>query len=503
MSSPQYILALDQGTTSSRAMLFDHDGAAIGVSQEEFRQYTRQPGHVEHDAEEIWKSQQYVARQVLQQAGITAEQVHAIGVTNQRETTILWDRHSGKPVAPAIVWQSRITAPLCDLHRLNGVEELVRDKTGLLLDAYFSATKIEYLLDQEPALRARAERGDVLFGTVDSFLIWRLTGGRLHITDRSNASRTMLLNLMTLDWDDELLRIFRVPRGMLPQLVDSSDLYGHTTSDLLGQPIPIAGCAGDQQAATFGQCCFKAGDAKNTYGTGGFLLMNIGDVPRQPPEHLLTTVGWVIAGRPTYCFEGSVFVCGAAVHWLRDGLGIIKKAHDIEQLARSVEDTGGVVFVPALVGLGAPYWDPAARGGILGITRGTTAAHLARATLEAMAHQSADVLEAMQQQSATPLVALRVDGGAAANDLLLELQANWLGVPVQRPRVVETTALGAAYLAGLATGFWSDHDELRRHWQMEREFQPTIDADSRRKSRARWQDAVQRCLRWATDADGN
>ncbi|MDA0657680.1 MAG: glycerol kinase GlpK [Planctomycetota bacterium] len=501
MPTPRYILALDQGTTSSRAMLFDHGGGAIGVAQQEFRQYTRQPGHVEHDAEEIWASQQSVARQVLQQTGIAAEQVHAIGVTNQRETTILWDRHTGQPVAPAIVWQSRITAPLCDRHRSDGVAGLVREKTGLLLDAYFSATKIEYLLDQDPDLRRRAERGDILFGTVDSFLIWRLTGGQLHITDCSNASRTMLFNLQTLAWDDELLRIFRIPHSLLPQVVDSSELYGHTTTDLLGRPIPIAGCAGDQQAATFGQCCFQAGDAKNTYGTGGFLLMNIGAVPRQPPEHLLTTVGWVIAGQPTYCFEGSVFVCGAAVQWLRDGLGIIKTAQEIERLARSVDDAGGVVFVPALVGLGAPYWDPAARGGIFGITRGTNAAHLARATLEAMAHQSADVLEAMQQQSASPLTALRVDGGAAANDLLLQLQANWLDVPVQRPSVVETTALGAAYLAGLATGFWSSREELRRHWQMEREFHPAIDAVSRQRSRARWRDAVQRCLGWATDSE--
>jgi len=496
MASPRFILAIDQGTTSSRAVLFDHAGRSVATSQQEFPQYTPKPGHVEHDAEEIWRSQQQVIRQVLQRSGQTPDQVHAVGVTNQRETTILWDRRTGQPVAPAIVWQSRVTAPLCARHRADGVEDVVRQRTGLLLDPYFSATKIEFLLDQDAGLRARAGRGDILFGTVDSFLIWRMSGGQLHVTDHSNASRTMLLNLQTLDWDDELLRIFRVPRGMLPQLVNSSQIIGQMAPDLLGSTLPIAGCAGDQQAALFGQACFKSGEAKNTYGTGGFLLMNVGQSPLPPPDNLLSTVGWTMDGEATYCLEGSVFICGAAVQWLRDGLAMIASASEVETLARSVPDSGGVVFVPALVGMGAPYWDPTARGGILGISRGTTRAHIARATLEAMAQQSADVLDVMQEYS-TPLAQLRVDGGAAANDLLLEMQANLLGVPVQRPQVLETTALGAAYLAGLSSGFWSSPQEIARHWHLDCEFQPNLDSDARLSQRQIWRNAVGRCLHWS------
>jgi glycerol kinase len=492
----QFVLSLDQGTTSSRALLVDQHGEVRGMAQKEFCQFTPLPGHVEHDAEEIWDTQLAVAREVLGQYKLEPSNLAAIGITNQRETTVLWERATGRPIAPAIVWQSRITADHCERLRNDGVEPRIRQLTGLLVDPYFSATKIAYLLHQFPSARSSAERGEILFGTIDSFLIWRLTGGAAHVTDVSNASRTMLLNLETLQWDDELLAIFDIPRAMLPEVLPSSHVYGETSDEIFGSPVPIAGCAGDQQAATFGQCCFAPGDAKNTYGTGCFLLMNVGTTPASPPDRLLTTVGWLVNDQPTYCFEGSVFVAGAAVQWLRDGLGLISESADVERLALSVPDNGGVAFVPALVGLGAPYWDPGARGAILGLSRGSTAGHVARATLESIAHQTCDVLEAMLEPTELELSSLRVDGGAARNDLLMQLQADLLGVEVHRPANVETTALGAAYLAGLATGFWPSLEFLNAHWQLERTFVPQIMPDKRNDQRQQWRRAVKRCLNW-------
>lgn len=490
--SKTFVLALDQGTTSSRAIVFDQSGCAVGAAQREFPQLFPSPGHVEHDPEAIWDSQVATARQALTNAKLSAADIAAIGVTNQRETTILWERDSGKPVANAIVWQSRITVPICERLKADGVESLFRKKTGLVVDAYFSGTKIRHLLDTIPGLRARAERGEILFGTVDSFLIWRLTGGKRHVTDVSNASRTLLFNLRTLDWDDELLKLMGVPRAMLPQVVSSSEVVGECDPQWLGGAIPIAGDAGDQQAATFGQACFDPGSAKNTYGTGCFLLMNTGEKPAESKHGLLTTVGWRINGRTTYCLEGSVFVAGAAVQWLRDGLGLIRHASETEELAVSVADNGGVYFVPAFVGLGAPYWDANARGVIVGLTRGTTKAHLARATLEAMAYQTADVLDAMRQDSGVALQSLRVDGGATANDWLMQFQSDVLGVAVRRPIVQETTALGAAYLAGLATGVWSDLSDVSKNWQLQREFAPAMPDAERATLLAQWHHAVSR-----------
>ena len=492
----RYILALDQGTTSSRAILFDYHGQPVASAQQEFRQILPRPGHVEHDPEDIWQSQLQTARQALARAQVEPQQVAAVGITNQRETTVLWERDSGRPVAPAIVWQSRVSAPICEQLRRQGLEELFRRKTGLVLDPYFSGTKIKHLLDATPGLRERAARGEVLFGTVDTFLLWRLSGGRLHVTDPSNASRTLLFNIHTLEWDDELLRVLEVPRAMLPQVRPSSCVYGQCDPQWFGHPIPLAGCAGDQQAATFGQGCFSPGEAKNTYGTGCFMLMNTGTEPVASDHKLLTTVGWQLGGQTTYCLEGAVFVAGSVVQWLRDGLGLIESAAQVEQLARTVPDSGGVYLVPAFVGLGAPYWDPYARGLVIGLTRGTTAGHLARAALESIAFQSADLAEAMQRDSGIRLSSLKVDGGAAANDLLMQMQADLLGVPVRRPRVAETTSLGAAYLAGLAVGFWDSLDHLRRHWALDRDFQPEMDPDTRKQRRARWHQAVKRCLGW-------
>ncbi|MBI5760124.1 MAG: glycerol kinase GlpK [Planctomycetales bacterium] len=492
-----YILALDQGTTSSRAIVFGHDGRPVSVAQQEFEQLFPQPGHVEHDPEAIWSSQLATAKRALADAKCSATDVAAIGVTNQRETTILWDRASGKPVANAIVWQSRITADICRQLKEAGHEDVFRRKTGLVLDAYFSGTKIKYLLDTIPGLRSRAERGEILFGTVDSFLIWRLTGGRQHVTDVSNASRTLLFNLQTLDWDDELLRLLDVPRAMLPTVKSSSEVYGETDPSLFGAAIPIAGDAGDQQAATFGQGCFEPGSAKNTYGTGCFLLLNSGDAPVASKHGLLTTVGWRIGGKTTYCLEGSVFIAGAAVQWLRDGLGLIANSSDVESLAASVPDTEGVYFVPAFVGLGAPYWDSDARGTIVGITRGTTKAHLARAALDAMAYQTRDVLDAMQKDSGVRLSQLKVDGGASRNNLMMQFQADVLGVSVRRPVVSETTALGAAYLAGLAVGYWKDLSDITRNWALDREFVPAMSSDQRGRLLAGWDKAVGRSRDWA------
>ncbi|HEX2465077.1 MAG TPA: glycerol kinase GlpK [Thermoanaerobaculia bacterium] len=493
---PRYVLALDQGTTSSRSILFDHAGAVKASAQKEFPQIYPSPGHVEHDPEAIWSTQLATARKVLRQAKAGRKDVAAIGITNQRETVVLWERATGRPVANAIVWQSRITAPVCDRLKADGLEPLFQKKTGLVVDAYFSGTKIKHLLDSHRGLRARARKGEILAGTIDCFLLWRLTGGRVHATDVSNASRTLLFDIHELDWDAELLEILDVPRAMLPEVKPSSGVLGETDPKLFGSAIPIAGVAGDQQAATFGQGCFKPGMAKNTYGTGCFLLMNTGSKAVASRNGLLTTVGWQIGDRVTYCLEGSVFIAGAAVQWLRDGLGLLRKSGDVEALAATVPDSGGVVFVPAFVGLGAPYWDPYARGTILGIERGTTRGHLARAVLEAMSFQTLDVVEAMERDSSVDLRELRVDGGAAVDDLLMQNQADVLGKRVRRPVVNETTALGAAYLAGLGTGFWKDQADVERNWALDREFQPRMKARDRQAAVARWRQAVERSRGW-------
>jgi len=492
----KYILALDQGTTSSRAIVFSHDGNIVASAQREFKQILPFPGHVEHDAEEIWTSQLEVARSALERGGISPADIAAIGVANQRETVVLWERESGKPIGNAIVWQSRISAGICDQLKSDGLEPTFRAKTGLVVDAYFSATKIKHLLDEHSGLRARAERGEVLFGTVDSFLIWRLTGGRRHITDYSNASRTLIYNIHDLDWDDELLSVLDIPRAMLPEVVASSEVFGETDAELFGHPIPIASAAGDQQAATFGQACFDVGSAKNTYGTGCFLLMNTGREAVESNNNWLTTIGWGIGGEITYCLEGSVFVAGAVVQWLRDGLGLIKESFEVEALAASVPDSDGVVVVPAFVGLGAPHWDPYARGAIFGITRGTTGGHLARAAVESMAFQTRDLLEAMQRDANVTLQSLKVDGGAAVNDSLMQFQADLLGVTVRRPVVGETTALGAAYLAGLAVGYWQDQGDVSKNWAIDREFIPDAQDRLPVEHYARWQKALSRTLDW-------
>ena len=494
-----YILALDQGTTSSRAIVFDRAGQIVSVAQEEFPQIYPQPGWVEHDPEAIWSTQLGTARHALAKAGIGAGQLAAIGITNQRETTVVWDRETGAPLHNAIVWQCRRTAADCDRLRANGWTGPIRHKTGLVVDAYFSGTKLAWLLKHVPGLRAKAERGEALFGTIDSFLIWRLSGGRLHVTDVSNASRTMLFNIHTLDWDDDLLAELRIPRAMLPQVRPSSEVYGQADDRLLGAAVPIGGAAGDQQAALFGQACFTPGQAKNTYGTGCFLLLNTGTQAVASQGGLLTTIAWQLGGHlpVIYALEGSVFIAGAAIQWLRDGLGIIGAAAETELLARQVADTGGVYFVPAFVGLGAPYWDAYARGTIVGLTRGTDRRHLARAALEAICYQSRDLLEAMTADAGVRLSALRADGGAAANNLLMQLQADLVGVPVQRPAVTETTALGAAYLAGLAVGYWSGLDEIAAQWRADAEFSPSLPAGQRDALYAGWRRAVERAKGWA------
>lgn len=493
----RYILALDQGTTSSRAILFRRDGSVAAMAQQEFPQLLPLPGHVEHDPEAIWDSQLTTARDALAQAGATSADVAAIGITNQRETTVIWDRVTGKPIANAIVWQSRISAPICEQLKDQGLEPVFRAKTGLVVDAYFSGTKIKHLLNSVPGARAAAEAGKLLFGTIDTYLIWRLTGGKVHVTDYSNASRTLLFNIHTLEWDDELLDALDIPRAILPTVRSSSEVYGETVPELFGGPIPIAGDAGDQQAATFGQACHRPGMVKNTYGTGCFLLMNVGNKPVESQNRLLTTIGWGIGGEVTYCLEGSVFIAGAVVQWLRDGLGIIRTSGEVEQLAAKVTDTDGVYLVPAFVGLGAPYWDPYARGTIVGITRGTTAAHLARAALDAMAYQTRDVVDAMRRDSGLPLESLRVDGGASVNDQLMQFQADMLDVPVARPQVRETTALGAAYLAGLAVGYWSDLADIDRNWVLDRRFEPAMPDHERTVRYAGWLRAVERSRDWA------
>ena len=497
-----YILALDQGTTSSRAILFDRAGQVVEVAQQEFRQFFPQSGWVEHDAAEIWRTQLAMAQAVLRKASIGAAEVDAIGITNQRETTVLWDRKTGEPVAHAIVWQDRRTAGDCDALRAQGHLGTIQKKTGLVLDAYFSGTKLRWLLDNVPGARARADKGELAFGTIDSWLIWNLTGGKRHVTDASNASRTLLFNIHTLRWDPQLLELFDIPASVLPQVLPCSGELARTDEALLGRSIRITGSAGDQQAATFGQACFAPGMAKNTYGTGCFMLLNTARHAVASRHKLLSTVAWVGPGdglraaQACYALEGSVFVAGAAVQWLRDGLGIIDSAEAVQALAGQVADTDDLYLVPAFAGLGTPDWDGYARGAMVGITRGTTRAHVARAALESIALQSADVFAAMAADSGIALRELRVDGGASRNDLLMQMQADFLGVPVVRPRVTETTALGAAYLAGLATGFWSGADELAAQWAMDRRFEPAMGDAARTAKRARWRQAVERAKGW-------
>ena len=493
----KYILALDQGTTSSRAIVFDRAGLAVARCQHEYPQHFPEPGWVEHDALDIWHSQLACARAALRRAGIDATQVAAIGIANQRETTVLWDRATGEPVARAIVWQDRRTAATCDRLRQQGRAEDIRRRTGLEVDAYFSATKLQWLLEHVPGARTRAERGELAFGTVDSWLVYRLCGR--HVTDASNAARTMLFNIHTLRWDEDLLALFGIPAGVLPDLVASSEVVGLAAEEHFGAALPIAGIAGDQQAATFGQACHRPGLVKNTYGTGCFMLMHAGTTAPESHHRLLSTVGWTIEGRTDYLLEGSVFMGGATVQWLRDGLGIIKESREVEALALSVPDSGGVMLVPAFTGLGAPHWDQYARGTIVGMTRGTSAAHIARAAVEAIAYQSAELLAAMQKDAACAVLELRADGGAAGNDLLMQFQADLLGIPVLRPRVLETTALGAAYLAGLAVGYWEGSDEIARQWQVERRFEPAMDPGRRAELMARWGRAVEHAKGWAND----
>lgn len=490
------ILALDQGTTSSRAIIFDHDGAIRAVEQQEFRQIFPQAGWVEHDPMEIWRTQLAVARAVLAREGLGAADVAAIGITNQRETTLLWDRKTGAPVHNAIVWQDRRTAEFCDELKAAGHADLIRDRSGLVIDAYFSGSKLRWLLDHVPGARERAERGELAFGTIDSWLIWQLTKGGLHMTDATNASRTMLYNLRTGTWDAELLALLQIPREVLPEVRSSSEVYAETAEGVFDAPIKIAGIAGDQQAALFGQNCFERGLAKNTYGTGCFMLMNIGEEPTPSRHQLITTVAWRQGGRTEFALEGSVFIGGAVVQWLRDGLGIIKSAGEIEKLAASVPDCAGVYLVPAFAGLGAPHWDQYARGTITGLTRGTTAAHLARAALEGIAFQVADVLGVMKEDSSLPVAELRVDGGASVNNLLMQFQADILQVPVVRPKVIETTALGAAYLGGLAVGFWKDREEVRKSWAVDRIFEPQLSADEAEHRQVRWREALSRAGDW-------
>jgi len=493
-----YILALDQGTSSSRAILFDRDGRPVATSQRELRQHYPQPGWVEHDPLEIWNGQVECARETLSTARVTAAEVAAIGVTNQRETTLIWERATGRPLAPAVVWQDRRTTDRCARLKEQGAEAVVRSKTGLMLDPYFSATKIGWLLDHVDGARGRAERGELAFGTVDTWLIWNLTGGVLHVTDVSNASRTSLMNLATLQWDPQLLDLFAVPAALLPTITASSQVVGSTDAGIFGVPIAVAGNAGDQQAATFGQACFTAGIVKNTYGTGCFMLANVGARPVWSSHGLLTTVGWKLGDQaPAYLLEGGVFTGGAVVRWLRDGLGLISDAGEVEALARQVPDSAGVFVVPAFAGLGAPYWNPAARGAIIGLTGGTNRAHLARAALESIALQSAELLTAMQADSDRPLAEVRADGGACGNDLLMQMQADLMGIPVLRPVVTETTALGAAYLAGLAAGVWRDLDQIAGAWRIERRFEPSRSADWRQSMLHQWRRAVERTLNWA------
>ena len=491
----KYVLALDQGTTSSRAILFDRQGKIAGVSQEEFTQIYPRPGWVEHDADEIWSTQIRVARAVLTENGVAPEQIVSIGITNQRETTLIWDKNTGQPIHNAIVWQDRRTASICDQLKADGHEDYLRQSTGLVVDAYFSGTKIQWLLDNVEGARARAESGELLFGTIDTWLIWKLTGGRLHITDYTNASRTLAYNIYNQEWDAKLLEILHIPPSVLPAVKPSSEVYGETDAEWLGRAIPIAGIAGDQQAALFGQACVKPGMAKNTYGTGCFMLMNTGEQPIPSKSGLLTTIALGMDGKVTYALEGSVFIAGAAIQWLRDGLKIIDEAPDSEFFSNKVPDTGGVYVVPAFAGLGAPYWDMYARGAIFGLTRGSSKAHLVRATLESLAYQTRDVLQAMETDAGIPLQALRVDGGASANNLLMQFQSDILNVKVERPEIIETTALGAAYLAGIAVGFWT-LEEITTNWHLDARFEPHMEEADRNKLYGGWKKAVERTMGW-------
>lgn len=490
----QYIISLDQGTSSSRAIVFDHKGEIKAVAQKEFRQIFPKAGWVEHDPHEIWSSQASVIAGAMASIGINGLDIAAIGITNQRETTIVWDKETGEPVYHAIVWQDRRTSAYCDSLKAEGKTDFIREKTGLIIDAYFSATKIKWILDNVEGAREKAESGRLIFGTVDTWLIWRLTRGEVHVTDVTNASRTMLFNIHELVWDDALLELFDIPRSMMPEVKSSSEVYGHTKTTMFAHKVPIAGIAGDQQAALFGQMCTEPGMVKNTYGTGCFLLMNSGDKPVFSRNNLLATIAWKIGEQVTYALEGSIFVGGAIVQWLRDGLGIIRSSGDIEALATRVADNGGVYFVPAFTGLGAPYWNQYARGAIFGISRGTTAAHIARAALEGIAFQTMDVVKAMQKDAGIELKELRVDGGAAANNLLMQFQADILDSDVIRPKVIETTALGAAYLAGLAVGFWKDLEEIKQQWKVDKHFEPTCDKKVIEELKGGWRDAVDRVI---------
>lgn len=490
----KYILALDQGTTSSRAIVFDHSGKICSVAQKEFTQHFPKPGWVEHDPNEIWSSEAAVIAEAISAIDINGLDIAAIGITNQRETTIVWDIDTEEPIYNAIVWQDRRTAEYCDKLKAQGLVDKVREKTGLIIDAYFSGTKIKWILDNVPGARERAEKGKLRFGNVDSWLVWRLTRGEVHCTDVTNASRTMLFNINTLQWDDDLLKLLDIPRSMMPEVKSSSEVYGHTKTTIFAHEVPIAGIAGDQQSALFGQMCLTPGSIKNTYGTGCFVMLNIGDKPLLSKNNLLTTVAWKIGDEVKYALEGSIYVGGSVVQWLRDGLGFIKSSSEVEELASSVPDSGGVYFVPALTGLAAPYWDQYARGTIVGITRGTTRAHIARAALDGIAFQTYDIAQAMARDLGAPLTELKVDGGASRNNLLMQFQSNLLGIPVVRPKITETTALGAAYLAGLAVGFWKDIDEIKSQWQVERTFNPVPENAEIENAKKGWQDAIQRTL---------
>ena len=497
----KYVMALDAGTTSNRCILFDKSGKIISIAQKEFTQYFPQPGWVEHDADEIWSTQLGVAVEAMSKVGASAEDIAAIGITNQRETAIVWDKKTGEPVCRAIVWQCRRTAAYCDQLKEQGYTDMIREKTGLIIDAYFSGTKIRWILDHVEGAREKAEKGELLFGTVETWLIWKLTKGRVHVTDYSNASRTMLFNINTLEWDQEILDLLQIPKTMLPEPMPSSCMYGHTDPSYFGGPIPIGGAAGDQQSALFGQVCFHPGAAKNTYGTGCFLLMNTGEKPVFSQNGLVTTIAWGLDGKVEYALEGSIFVAGAAIQWLRDEMRLIDSAADSEYMAGKVKDTNGCYVVPAFTGLGAPHWDPYARGTIVGITRGVNKYHIIRATLESLAYQVNDVLGAMEADSGISLTSLRVDGGASANDFLMQTQADIIGAPVKRPRCIETTAMGAAYLAGLATGYWKSREEVKENWAIDQVFEPAIDEEERKQKIKGWNKAVRCSYHWAKEEE--
>lgn len=491
-----YMMALDAGTTSSRCILFNQKGEICSMAQQEFTQHFPKPGWVEHDPLEIWETQKKVMLQAMEKLQITAKQVAGIGITNQRETAILWEKESGRPICNAIVWQCRRTAKMCDELKEKGYEEMIRRKTGLPIDPYFSGTKIRWMLDSVEGAREKAEKGEILFGTVETWLIWNLTGGEVHVTDYTNASRTMLYNINDLSWDQEILKLLDIPESILPKVVSCSEIYGYTKESVMGGKVPIAGAAGDQQAALFGQTCFQAGDVKNTYGTGCFMLMNTGEMPVNSKNGLITTIACGINGKIHYALEGSIFVAGAAIQWLRDELGFFEKASESEVMAVSVEDTNGCYVVPAFTGLGAPYWDSYARGSILGLTRGVNKNHIVRATLESLAYQTLDVLKAMEEDSGIHLESLKVDGGACANNFLMQFQADMIGEPVHRPECVETTATGAAYLAGLAVGYWKDQEEIKENWKLDRIFEPDMEEELRQKKVSGWKKAVKRSLLW-------